>query len=128
MRISDWSSDVCSSDLVLLLAGCGGLPLAVLALGREVFLVLLDVVMRIVTVGVAVAVVGMVIVPAGIAVAGRLLVAIVVLVVAETARPPARSEEHTSELQSQMRSSYDVVCFNKTKDKKQIQTDQKYNK
>src|SRR3546814_15356675 len=92
MRISDWSSDVCSSDLVLLLAGCGGLPLAVLALGREVFLVLLDVVMRIVTVGVAVAVVGMVIVPAGIAVAVRILVAIVVLVVAAPAR---RSDERS---------------------------------
>src|SRR3546814_9088281 len=36
--------------------------------------------------------------------------------------PPARSEEHTSELQSLMRNSYAVFCLKKTKIHKNIET------
>src|SRR3546814_6943080 len=37
--------------------------------------------------------------------------------VVQSLRPPARSEEHTSELQSLMRISYAVFCLKKTKHK-----------
>src|SRR3546814_4243398 len=39
------------------------------------------------------------------------------------AREEARSEEHTSELQSLMRTSYAVFCLNKTKNQVSSQTD-----
>src|SRR3546814_2932201 len=125
MRISDWSSDVCSSDLVVLAAGAlepgvvgaegqpveraavpveldrivlGGGDLAMGALGA------LEGVGRAQRVLVVQAPVG----------AGRELVQFAVQrQVADAGRRAGRSEEHTSELQSLMRISYDVFCLKK---------------
>src|SRR3546814_3862057 len=115
MRISDWSSDVCSSDLV----GNCGLPglksVSGLALGASLLLgqdLPFEVVPGLVEVQVAA-------VPLGLAalrvdVVGtemllwRLERAVPVLVEGD-----ARSEEHTSELQSLMRISYAVCCLKK---------------
>src|SRR3546814_5963691 len=114
MRISDWSSDVCSSDLVVLLerivAGSSGSALAHSTLARFEVLHLEEGVAadRGDLVGVAPAragdVVGQEVAGAGHdlgALAGR------------------RSEEHTSELQSLMRISYAVFCLKKNKKNKQ---------
>src|SRR3546814_2941952 len=102
MRISDWSSDVCSSDLVV---ACGD-PTEVFDPAEGIF----DEV------------------PATVAV---LIVSDGSLAVAATrndgagailaqGRPqPVRSEEHTSELQSLMRISYAVFCLKKKKKYKQ---------
>src|SRR3546814_4114628 len=123
MRISDWSSDVCSSDLAILT-----LPLGVLA----AFVVMLfqGVNANIMSLG-------------GIAIAiGAMVDAAVVMienahkkierweqdhpdkhldgemrwiVITEAAAEVGRSEEHTSELQSLMRISYAVFCLQKQK-------------
>src|SRR3546814_2118124 len=97
MRISDWSSDVCSSDLAQALnlrrrrPSYAGLHDAMAddSLGRS-------------------------------AQAARCFAAVEPLVVAEVARHRVglaadrqRSEEHTSELQSLMRTSYAVFCLKK---------------
>src|SRR3546814_7039424 len=94
MRISDWSSDVCSSDLegdlrrLLRIDEDGVLPRLVL---RRLAVALEHLEMMTVEVhGVR---------PAG--------------VVAEIHHDSARSEEHTSELQSLMRISYAVFCLKK---------------
>src|SRR3546814_2066908 len=96
MRISDWSSDVCSSDLGML-AGPAGLDrprgLAETRCGRWLdHAVMLDE--------------G----PAGLVVVimGR-------FVHRQDRREAGRSEEHTSELQSLMRTSYAVFCLKKKK-------------
>src|SRR3546814_6345555 len=91
MRISDWSSDVCSSDL--LAHEDGGQAVAQHALhgGQQLRLV-----------------VDHHVVARGIAPLDRVEH---VLLVQVDQHP--RSEEHTSELQSLMRSSYAVFCLNK---------------
>src|SRR3546814_7142485 len=106
MRISDWSSDVCSADLVAAIGGEGHRLL------------------------VAVTVLSLVMSPVWLEAARRLhRVALLGITSGrETLRltlgPEAlalgrshgfRSEEHTSELQSLMRISYDVICFNTKK-------------
>src|SRR3546814_7145455 len=119
MRISDWSSDVCSSDLerrlvAVLLVGAGGLLVLVLVLG------------------------GGVPVLAGTGLAHRLGDVEGVVFAAELRGDDAhrarghqvvgghgaldplhvglhRSEEHTSELQSLMRISYAVFCLKNKK-------------
>src|SRR3546814_2180412 len=103
MRISDWSSDVCSSDLVI------ARP-AVAATARH---------RRRHDVG-DIAIAGLIVraaiaIGVDIAIGPRLAV--------RGARPDilgkgARSEEHTSELQSLMRISYAVFCLKKKKNKK----------
>src|SRR3546814_3043055 len=115
MRISDWSSDVCSSDLVLLAAGevarqqdverIGGLEQQLAAEGVVVLVVVLVVGAR--------AVAGAHVHPAvALALGGvhaeRSRVTQGVVVAARH-----RSEEHTSELQSLMRTSYAVFCLKK---------------
>src|SRR3546814_2701459 len=103
MRISDWSSDVCSSDLL------GGKREARQALGTAEVLrqrnlaesARLEVASRTTARYIAVA-----------AAQQRLEFARERVKLAERAR--ARSEEHTSELQSLMRISYAVFCL-KTK-------------
>src|SRR3546814_10261327 len=94
MRISDWSSDVCSSDLLILIFselvrwGFGDRPLYLdipAALGGAVPL------------------------PGGGGYPAYRLAIIAVGLVT------ARSEEHTSELQSLMRISYAVFCLKKKK-------------
>src|SRR3546814_1441067 len=91
MRISDWSSDVCSSDLRLLLLACkGGLDLP-LALGRQALRLGLG---------------------AGDDLLGLLYrLALLALVAGE--QRLRRSEELTSELQSLMRTAYAVFCLEK---------------
>src|SRR3546814_3687898 len=114
MRISDWSSDVCSSDLLLtdgfLGAARAALHVAEIGLGRVGF-------------GAAGAAlhVGEIGLPVATAGCQRQRIGIVgVLGVAHRGllcrvcgrqRPTARSEEHTSELQSLMRISYAVFCL-----------------
>src|SRR3546814_9756039 len=82
MRISDWSSDVCSSDLAVRIRE----PAAAIADGAD-------------EIGVAEAADGArpVLFPPG----------------PQVATGKARSEEHTSELQSLMRISYAVFCLKK---------------
>src|SRR3546814_2531324 len=107
MRISDWSSDVCSSDLVLAdeVGRAGQHPLLVLeeGLGHQdrrggrrvegrAGLQQAD--------------------DLGAAVAGA-LDDLVEPLLAEPAHLDERSEEHTSELQSLMRISYAVFCLKK---------------
>src|SRR3546814_6114478 len=132
MRISAWSSDLCSSDLIerhlwhrvrpnpgvelairVVPQGDGGgknplrifLMVAVVALSIAApyiggtALGLMTTTGGISTLGAAVS--------AGIGVTGRLCVG--------EAKPPQRSEEHTSELQSLMRISYAVLCLKKKK-------------
>src|SRR3546814_10778332 len=112
MRISDWSSDVCSSDLP-------APPLADRREGRrdEIPVLLLQHPMP---VG------GLVERPAGIRRRRRLALLALALAVpvpevdhlvdgAGDRGEIARSEEHTSELQSLMRISYDVFCLKKKK-------------
>src|SRR3546814_10870143 len=110
MRISDWSSDVCSSDLPALDAGATRLLLDNMdapTLARAVAQVAgrvpteasggvrLDTIRAIAETGVTYISVG------------RL-----------TQSAPARSDEHTSELQSLMRHSSAVFCLNKKKQTK----------
>src|SRR3546814_5640122 len=98
MRISDWSSDVCSSDLIAHRATRHLPALQALAKGRSDF-VSPRMKARLMATSDTVSF-GYEQVPAG----------------AKTAM--VRSEEHTSELQSLMRISYAVFCL-KTKTKKQ---------
>src|SRR3546814_10075698 len=113
MRISDWSSDVCSSDLVpgglgvfeatLLLAYSGSLPVdrlaGALVLYRGIYYLL----------------------PLLVAIAMLAIFELRVGVAAPLTRVAARlsrSEEHTSELKSLMRISYAVFCLKKKKTQK----------
>src|SRR3546814_1186427 len=114
MRISDWSSDVCSSDLI-----------AEIATGAEVFaagehectqrFVVLQFGERLrergrqgLTQGVALArlIEGH---------DGHAIAALDKYKVAHAFSGRFRSEEHTCELQSLMRTSYDVICLTKKK-------------
>src|SRR3546814_7328554 len=93
MRISDWSSDVCSSDLVVACAGQSSRTstpssVATAVVTRSIFAVIVR------------------------ACAGRTL-----------ASNSSRSEEHTSELQSLMRISYAVFCLKKKKNKEDHNTE-----
>src|SRR3546814_1573256 len=104
MRISDWSSDVCSSDLSL----SGRLrPLAELEERRG-----LPTRTRVFQV------------PPRVLIDNRASNTHTVVEVNGRDRPGLlheRSEEHTSELQSLMRSSYAVFCLKKKKRRKYIQ-------
>src|SRR3546814_10612314 len=93
MRISDWSSDVCSSDLQLSRRDLHAERRIVLAPWPPVVALQLS---------------GVAVVP----VAGRELRDVVA-----QSHQRFRSEEHTSELQSLMRISYAVFCLNKNKQK-----------
>src|SRR3546814_2608366 len=115
MRISDWSSDVCSSDLVtdiLIEDDANGFPVSELPRLSDV--ALFDISPN---------------------AAGRFLHAKLIIAVGEAfdhvvsgsmnCTFPAligRSEEHTSELQSLMRISYAVFCLKKKKTQKQNET------
>src|SRR3546814_9054815 len=96
MRISDWSSDVCSSDLSLRMRSCTARPVFDFFPGvlprkrsRKLFL-------------------------RGLAVLAC-FPDLAVLPALPAPPPPPRSEEHTSELQSLMRISYAVFCLKKKK-------------
>src|SRR3546814_2265157 len=99
MRISDWSSDVCSSDLF-------GLLVVVLGLIMVGFL----------TAGL----IGRTLVGAGERILARMPVirsvySAVKQIFETVLKEQSRSEEHTSELQSLMRISYAVFCLKKKK-------------
>src|SRR3546814_8182013 len=115
LRISDWSSDVCSSDLAPLVGGIGGHPRVARAGTLAVAAASLAAI---------VAVFGA-IAPRAVRHLADLLEKVPqsprtaaghagVIFVAHTA---FRSEEHTSELQSLMRTSYAVFCLKKNKPK-----------
>src|SRR3546814_10272307 len=125
MRISDWSSDVCSSDLVqrrqvaggvveehVLRAGIG----AVDAPGGGAGVPLVN--------GGVVLHAGIGAGPGGVGDAvpqvARLHLLVHAPVGAPDQAPGVRSEEHTSELQSLMRISYAVFCLKKKNSKKRI--------
>src|SRR3546814_2453199 len=104
MRFSDWSSDVCSSDLCDLKRGRGGIRevefhaqiLQMIYGGREPAVrapATLDALQALAT-------------------AGRLDAGI-----ADDLAESYRSEEHTSELQSLMRISYAVFCLKKKQER-----------
>src|SRR3546814_1300202 len=96
MRISDWSSDVCSSDLGF----CAGLDMASMAAG-----------------GSGLSARGRnadgAILPQHVTWGWRMLPMPVIAAVHGVAFGGGRSEEHTSELQSLMRISYAVFCLKK---------------
>src|SRR3546814_4482708 len=104
MRISDWSSDVCSSDLAIKVGGAKLICFApALSLAKKLIRSGVD----------ALVVEGME--------AGGHIGPVSTSVLAQEILPevaaevPVRSEEHTSELQSLMRSSYAVFCLKKKK-------------
>src|SRR3546814_4343815 len=120
MRISDWSSDVCSSDLLFVLTGRGDIApttqsatpdedvTASLALNRELCQRSRYVAgannLAAPRIGAAVTV-------------GRVqqLVLLALWEGVKNVEASVRSEEHTSELQSLMRISYAVFCLKKKK-------------
>src|SRR3546814_10368832 len=123
MRISDWSSDVCSSDLVLERARADGVPVrgyvsTVLGCPYQGDVPVADVV----RVARALHAMGCYEISLGdtIGVGTPGKARAMLLAVARAVPMPAlavhRSEEHTSELQSLMRISYAVFCLKKKKE------------
>src|SRR3546814_1882641 len=111
MRISDWSSDVCSSDLL------GEHAVALLFLFLDV---MLDLLLQNQHLGVIIFLIGLGLLKLQNQRLGRImldigLVQIIFLDLAAKRRIENlfRSEEHTSELQSLMRISYAVFCLKK---------------
>src|SRR3546814_8193949 len=93
MRISDWSSDVCSSDLAAISTSLATSSLKVQNRQRQI--------------------------PTRLMVSSRLRESVARWCSSTTRTSPitSRSEEHTSELQSLMRISYAVFCLKKKKKK-----------
>src|SRR3546814_10479709 len=109
MRISDWSSDVCSSDLPLRPFSVAAAGKIVVATGTEFSVELLGRETRVILYEGHVAVLN-----------GSAATRDTLKLFDEE---PARSEEHTSELQSLMRISYAVFCLKKNKIKTQENTE-----
>src|SRR3546814_3910109 len=105
MRISDWSSDVCSSDLISAIAGA--IEILVGILRTRAPGMTLDKMPLFAWAMLVFAVMIIIAFPA--VILGTLLL--------ELERALNRSEEHTSELQSLMRISYAVFCLKKKKNK-----------
>src|SRR3546814_5228787 len=103
MRISDWSSDVCSSDLSRLAVDAAD---AAAAINPEIDVEAMQVAVHEQGATIAVSVT----VDAG---ARLIRFPLVPMPSPRIARTAARSEEHTSELQSLMRISYAVFCLKK---------------
>src|SRR3546814_7104921 len=112
MRISDWSSDVCSSDLISIL-GSGGISQRAATAGANIIPAVASAKIQRQLIGDLVS---------------DLAIKCLVLVFDVRRRERdargiggecnKRSEEHTSELQSLMRISYAVFCLKKKKKKK----------
>src|SRR3546814_1512334 len=122
MRISDWSSDVCSSDLASSLLGALLLPLVIDA-GPLLWVHLFlwgGVLFAIYTV--TLGLLGDSFAPAQLATANTALIMFYNIGSASGPIIAGRSEEHTSELQSLMRISYAVFCLKK----QQHHTDKQY--
>src|SRR3546814_1234989 len=109
MRISDWSSDVCSSDLVVQHLGQHHGPRLAARLARKGHQVLAD--LRHAA--------GEILDALQVALRLGLAVALEqqqrIVGIGADCRQRLRSEEHTSELQSLMRISYAVFCLKKKK-------------
>src|SRR3546814_9198183 len=110
MRISDWSSDVCSSDLQAPAPAVHQLALDVVDGDRPVRAVVEQIVLLI---GPADDEIERADAAAG-AAGDPVMKGIVLEIVGRDFGGDARSEEHTSELQSLMRISYAVFCLKKT--------------
>src|SRR3546814_3100403 len=111
MRISDWSSDVCSSDLTTSTTWSSLPPLAGPVTGTKVGSSAMGVTIDEILVGdprEAWEAAGFTVDPDGTCRIGTVKVRLV--------GRDGRSEEHTSELQSLMRISYAVFCLKKKKD------------
>src|SRR3546814_8066250 len=116
MRISDWSSDVCSSDLDPAHVPAGiyaRQALQALGLWDQVA----DRLAPAANVRAALALVDRGEVPAGIVYETDAAISPRVRIVDAFPDEATRSEEHTSALQSLMRSSYAVLCLKKQKQK-----------
>src|SRR3546814_4542213 len=113
MRISDWSSDVCSSDLHAHRVGIG---LGRFGIAARRFNRSADAAEQVDLVGDIGADIDGPVLAVG---AGKALARRVAAVIGAGTDPalgqPIRSEEHTSELQSLMRISYAVFCLKKKK-------------
>src|SRR3546814_3723112 len=107
MRISDWSSDVCSSDL------CFEFLLQLLLAGAQLFSECAHVGLRGARLSKHAA--------------GRLFFLAHMMFDLFAEHRHFRSEEHTSELQSLMRISYAVFCLKKKKTQQQNQKYYNYN-
>src|SRR3546814_1830956 len=110
MRISDWSSDVCSSDLTVAILVGGGLARDIAVrhgISPKRSASLLDifacVVQGVLPYGAQILLAGSLAAVSPLALAGKVYYCWIL----------ARSEEHTSELQSLMRISYAVLCLKK---------------
>src|SRR3546814_9956088 len=110
MRISDWSSDVCSSDLYEHLVRVDRMPWCMQTAVRGAAERLIPILMTALVTAFALLPLALTSGAAGNEIEGPM--AIVIL--------GGRSEEHTSELQSLMRISYAVFCLKK----KRIKQDQ----
>src|SRR3546814_6529855 len=109
MRISDWSSDVCSSDLPASWLACFGCTWAILGFGSHPWRVGLIQALALMRYIIAI-ITGVAVVLAGCQPSRDNVLA--------DAAQRQRSEEHTSELQSLMRISYAVFCLKKKKQNK----------
>src|SRR3546814_6890094 len=112
MRISDWSSDVCSSDLPASWLACFGCAWAILGFGSHPWRVGLIQALALMRYIIAI-ITGVAVVLAGCQPSRDDVLADAAQRQAEVLRQ--RSEEHTSELQSLMRISYAVFCLKKKK-------------
>src|SRR3546814_6190088 len=120
MRISDWSSDVCSSDLSSSARPCCPVPRSVLVLqpNSEQLEVMVDQLEAEIERDPLLQILEFLVVELDHLAALDVDHVVVVVLrprLALIARPPVpeRSEEHTSELQSLMRISYAVFCLKK---------------
>src|SRR3546814_1157125 len=114
MRISDWSSDVCSSDLILVGGGLAKDIAVRHGISPKRSASLLDifacVVQGVLPYGAQILLAGSLAAVSPLALAGKVYYCWILAAV-----EVGRSEEHTSELQSLMRISSDVFCLKITK-------------
>src|SRR3546814_3585083 len=119
MRISDWSSDVCSSDLVAVREGAllrvrpKAMTVAVIIVGLLPILIGHGTGSEVMSRIAAPMIGGMITAP----LLSMLVVPAAYLLLRRRKPAQERSEEHTSELQSLMRISYAVFCLKKKKNK-----------
>src|SRR3546814_4324624 len=118
MRISDWSSDVCSSDLILEAPVATTGQVAKAGFGAFLYLEVLDASFSFDGVIGAFALSNnLFIIAIGLGIGAMFVRSMTIFLVKQGT---LRSEEHTSELQSLMRISYAVFCLKKKKQVEQL--------